>query len=221
MKTADEAVARLTAQTDAQVRRRPTRSRPASRRACATPRPRRAARANGSRPGIAEAVAAAEANMARLAEQAEASRAAFEQATQPGGRSGRRARCRARAPPAPRSSRAWARRAGRSATSSASASARTSRRRAELLGCRTLEDMRAVQMRFFRGAVDQYAAEAARMMKLGTEIDEPRAGALTRAGAARDGCKVPATLPLSGGFRPRGARRRGASRCRNRPRRPR
>ena len=41
---------------------------------------------------------------------------------------------------------------------------------AELLGCRSLEEMRAVQMRFFRGAVDQYSAEAARMMKLGTEI---------------------------------------------------
>ena len=40
----------------------------------------------------------------------------------------------------------------------------------ELLGCRSVDEMRAVQMRFFRGVVDQYSAEAARMMKLGTEI---------------------------------------------------
>jgi hypothetical protein len=39
----------------------------------------------------------------------------------------------------------------------------------ELLGCRTLEEVRAAQSRFFRTAIDQYAAEASQMMRLGTE----------------------------------------------------
>ena len=40
----------------------------------------------------------------------------------------------------------------------------------ELLGCRNLDDVREVQSRFFRAAIDQYAAEASRMMRLGTDV---------------------------------------------------
>ena len=118
---------------------------------------------------MAEAVGAAEANMAKLAEQAETSRAAVEQAT--------------------RQAVVWQEGALQGAGSAGTAIVEgmgEARReisdfiserirqdieaQAELLGCRSLEEMRAVQMRFFRGAVDQYSAEAARMMKLGTEI---------------------------------------------------
>jgi hypothetical protein len=41
---------------------------------------------------------------------------------------------------------------------------------AELLGCRTLDDMRQVQTRFFRSAMDAYAAEASRLMRIGSEV---------------------------------------------------
>ena len=41
---------------------------------------------------------------------------------------------------------------------------------AELLGCRTLDDVRKVQSRFFRRAMDQYAAEAGRLMQLGSDV---------------------------------------------------
>lgn len=37
----------------------------------------------------------------------------------------------------------------------------------DLLRCRNLDDVRAVQTRFFRTAMDQYAAETTRLMKLG------------------------------------------------------
>jgi hypothetical protein len=40
----------------------------------------------------------------------------------------------------------------------------------QLMACRTLDDLREVQTRFFRSAVDQYSAEASRMMKLGTDV---------------------------------------------------
>ena len=40
----------------------------------------------------------------------------------------------------------------------------------QLLSCRTLDDVRDVQSRFFRSAVDHYAAEASRMMQLGTDV---------------------------------------------------
>lgn len=38
---------------------------------------------------------------------------------------------------------------------------------ARLLRCRSLDEVRDLQMRFFRTAVDQYAAEAARLMAIG------------------------------------------------------
>ena len=40
----------------------------------------------------------------------------------------------------------------------------------ELLSCRTLDDVREIQSRFFRNAIDQYSTEASRMMKLGTDV---------------------------------------------------
>ncbi len=42
--------------------------------------------------------------------------------------------------------------------------------RQAFLGCRTLQDLRDVQSRFLRTAVDQYAEEAARLMRLGGEV---------------------------------------------------
>lgn len=39
----------------------------------------------------------------------------------------------------------------------------------ELLRCRTFDDVRDVQTRFFRTAMEQYAAETSRLMKLATE----------------------------------------------------
>jgi hypothetical protein len=39
----------------------------------------------------------------------------------------------------------------------------------EMLGCRSFDEMREVQSRFFRAAMDQYAAEASHMMKLGSD----------------------------------------------------
>jgi hypothetical protein len=40
----------------------------------------------------------------------------------------------------------------------------------ELLRCRTLDDVRQVQARFFRTAFDQYAAEASRLLRLSGEM---------------------------------------------------
>ena len=40
---------------------------------------------------------------------------------------------------------------------------------AEMLRCRTLDDVRDLQTRFFKTAVDQYAAEVSRLMKIGTD----------------------------------------------------
>jgi len=40
----------------------------------------------------------------------------------------------------------------------------------ELLRCRTLDELRAVQGRFFRSTLDQYSAEATRLMQLSTEV---------------------------------------------------
>jgi hypothetical protein len=39
----------------------------------------------------------------------------------------------------------------------------------DLLRCRNLDDVRAVQTRFFRTAMDQYSAETTRLMKLATD----------------------------------------------------
>ena len=39
-----------------------------------------------------------------------------------------------------------------------------------LLRCKTLDEVRDVQSGFFKTAMDQYAAEATKLMKLGTEI---------------------------------------------------
>jgi hypothetical protein len=44
---------------------------------------------------------------------------------------------------------------------------------AELLGCRTLEDVRDVQARFFKTAMDQYATEATKLMQIGVEMMAP------------------------------------------------
>ena len=43
---------------------------------------------------------------------------------------------------------------------------------AEMLRCRTLDDVRDLQTRFFRTAVDQYAAEVNRLMKINTDTME-------------------------------------------------
>ena len=40
---------------------------------------------------------------------------------------------------------------------------------AEMLRCRTLDDVRELQTRFFKTAVDQYAAEMSRLMRIGTD----------------------------------------------------
>jgi hypothetical protein len=40
----------------------------------------------------------------------------------------------------------------------------------QLLRCRSLDDLREVQFRFVKTAMDQYSAETARLMKLGSEI---------------------------------------------------
>jgi hypothetical protein len=40
----------------------------------------------------------------------------------------------------------------------------------ELLACRTLDDVREVQSRFLRSTIDQYSAEASKLMRLGAEI---------------------------------------------------
>jgi hypothetical protein len=42
--------------------------------------------------------------------------------------------------------------------------------RQALLGCRTFQDLRDVQSRFLRTAVDQYAEETARLMRLGGDV---------------------------------------------------
>ena len=39
---------------------------------------------------------------------------------------------------------------------------------AEMLRCQTLDDVRDLQTRFYRTAVDQYAAEVSRLMQIGT-----------------------------------------------------
>src|SRR5688500_6082794 len=40
---------------------------------------------------------------------------------------------------------------------------------AEMLRCRTLDDVRDMQTRFFKTVVDQYAAEVSRLIKIGTD----------------------------------------------------
>jgi hypothetical protein len=40
----------------------------------------------------------------------------------------------------------------------------------QLLRCRSLDDLREVQFRFVKTAMDQYSAETARLMKLGSEM---------------------------------------------------
>jgi hypothetical protein len=44
----------------------------------------------------------------------------------------------------------------------------------DLLRCRTFDDIREVQTHFFRTAMDQYAAEATRLMKIGAGMIAPR-----------------------------------------------
>jgi hypothetical protein len=39
----------------------------------------------------------------------------------------------------------------------------------EMLRCRTLDDVRDLQTRFFRTVVDQYAAEVSRLLKISTD----------------------------------------------------
>ena len=43
---------------------------------------------------------------------------------------------------------------------------------AEMLRCRTLDDVRDLQTRCFKTALDQYAGEASRLMKIGTDMME-------------------------------------------------
>ena len=43
---------------------------------------------------------------------------------------------------------------------------------AEMLRCRTLDDVRDLQTRFFKTAFDQYAGEASKLMKIGTDMME-------------------------------------------------
>ena len=43
---------------------------------------------------------------------------------------------------------------------------------AEMLRCRTLDDVRDLQTRFFKTALDQYAGEASKLMKIGTDMME-------------------------------------------------
>ena len=40
---------------------------------------------------------------------------------------------------------------------------------AEMLRCRTLDDVRELQSRFFKTAVDQYVGEMSRLMEIGTD----------------------------------------------------
>ena len=40
----------------------------------------------------------------------------------------------------------------------------------ELLGCRTFDEVREVQSRFFRTTLDQYSTEATKLTQLGTEV---------------------------------------------------
>jgi hypothetical protein len=40
----------------------------------------------------------------------------------------------------------------------------------QFLRCRTLDDVRRVQTDFFKTAMDQYASEATRLLKLGSEV---------------------------------------------------
>jgi hypothetical protein len=169
LKAADEAVSRLTDQTDSQIR---SAAEAIAAQLEANLRQAEAAAGTARKrldTGIAEAIGAAETGMARLAEQAEAARSAAEEAT--------------------RQAVAWQEGAAQGAGSAGAAllegmtearhemSAFIGERirqdietQTELLGCRSLEDLRDVQVRFFRGAVDQYSAEVARMMRLGTEI---------------------------------------------------
>jgi hypothetical protein len=44
---------------------------------------------------------------------------------------------------------------------------------AVLLNCRTYEDVRDVQIQFFKTAMDQYSAEATKLMKISTEMLAP------------------------------------------------
>ena len=68
----------------------------------------------------------------------------------------------------------------------------------ELLACRTLDDVREVQSRFFRRAMDQYAAETGRLMQLGSEVVTR---SLPRHGALSGCCKAATRLPLCPGAR--------------------
>ena len=77
----------------------------------------------------------------------------------------------------------------------------------------TLEEMRAVQSRFFRTAIDQYAAETSRLMQLGTEVMSRRWPRERRC-AERAVVKAGGALPLS--RRARAPGRAGAERCRHR-----
>ena len=43
---------------------------------------------------------------------------------------------------------------------------------AEMLRCRTLDDVRDLQTRFFKTAMDQYSGEASRLMKIGSGMME-------------------------------------------------
>jgi hypothetical protein len=114
------------------------------------------------RAGVAEALGAAEASFARLAEQAEANQAAAEAAA------------RQIVPATGAAGAAVAEglsRARQQVTEFVSERIRQDiAAQTELLGCRTLSEVSAVQTRFLRTAMDQYGAEASKLARLGSDV---------------------------------------------------
>jgi len=114
------------------------------------------------RAGMADAVAAAEASYEKLSAQVEANQAAAERAT------------RQMVPVAGAAGSAVAEGLGRARQEVSEFVSERIRQdlavQAELLGCRNLGEVTAVQMRFISAAVSQYGEEAARLAKLGTEV---------------------------------------------------
>jgi hypothetical protein len=131
----------------------------------------KAAEAAGERmkAGVAQAIASAEENLARLKAQADANLEAAEQATR-------------QMATLPQTAFAGVGNAG-AAVAEGMARARqeatefvTGRIRrdleaqSELLGCRSIEDLGAVQSKFIRAAFDDYMSGAGRILNLGTEV---------------------------------------------------
>jgi hypothetical protein len=127
---------------------------------------------------MAEAVTAAEEGFARVVAQAESDRAAAEAAGRQAITVGRDAFAGADAAGAA-VLEGFAKARQEVAEFVAERIRRDIETQGELLGCRSLDELRDVQSRFFRAAVDQYAAEASRLMQLGSDVvvrAMPRAG---------------------------------------------